>query len=111
MMLYCLSVLGVGGCGCPMHSSMCCAGITSLQLINSALASASAADDMTALMFYAIIMTMLLLGGTLELLEMKKCPLALLLVPYLDRYDALLCPTRTMLLAWYDTTTFGWIAA
>jgi hypothetical protein len=42
-----------------------------------------------------------LFGGLAVLLDMKKCPPARLRAFDLERYDASLCPARTMSLAWY----------
>jgi hypothetical protein len=54
---------------------------------------------MTAFMIWATVRTALLLGGRAMFVDMKKCHPALLLALDSDRYDALLCPARTMLLA------------
>ncbi len=54
---------------------------------------------MTAFMIWVIVRTAPLLGGRAVSVDMKKCPPALLLALDSDRYDALLCPARTMLLA------------
>ena len=64
--------IGVGGCVCPNSSSDWCAGISSLQLMKSDPSSASAADDMTALMIFAIVNTAPLLVGNAVLFDMKK---------------------------------------
>ena len=44
--------IGVGGCLCPMILSKCRAGIASLQFIKRAPSSASAEEDITALMIW-----------------------------------------------------------
>ena len=72
--------IGVGGCVCPNSSSDWCAGISSLQLMKSDPSSASAADDMTALMIFAIVNTAPLLVGNAVLFDMKKSPPDLLLI-------------------------------
>ena len=77
--------IGVGGYGCPRNSSTCRAGIASQQLMNNAPTSASAADDMTALMICDIVLMAPLLGGTSTLLDKKKCPPALLRALLSDR--------------------------
>jgi hypothetical protein len=46
-------------------------------------------------------------GGLAVLLDMKKCPPARLRAFDSERYDALLCPARTMSLAWYVTIASG----
>jgi len=82
--------IGVGGCGCPKNSSTCLAGTASRQLMNSAPISASAAEDITALIICDIVCMAPLLGGTSTLLDMKKWPPALLRALLSERYDALL---------------------
>ena len=64
--------IGVGVCLCHIYSSGWCAGIASLQLMKSAPSSASAADDITALMILGIINTATLLGGNAVLFGMKN---------------------------------------
>ena len=75
------------------------AGMASLQLMNSAPSSASAADDMTSLMILEIVKTAPLLGGNAVLLDIKKCPPAMLLDFVSERYESLLWPDRTISLA------------
>ena len=70
--------IGVGGCLCPISSSVVLAGTAFLQLMKSAHSSASAADDMTALTILDIVVTAPLFGGSSVLSVMKKCPPALL---------------------------------
>ncbi len=94
-----------------MNSRVWRAGIVSLQLMESAPTSASAAEDMTALIICAIVRMMPLFGGLAVLLDMKKCQPARLHVFDLDRYDAMLCPARTMSLAWYVTILSGLVEA
>ena len=55
--------IGVGGCVCPISPRAWRDGMDSLQLMKSSHSSASAADDMTALMILAIVNTAPLLGG------------------------------------------------
>jgi hypothetical protein len=52
--------------------------MASLQLMYRALISASAADDMTALMICEIVRIAPLLLGIVSSFDMKKCPPALL---------------------------------
>ena len=75
--------------------------------MNSASTLASTAEDNTAFNICEIIITAPLLGGTSMLLDMKKCPPALLCALLLERYDALLCVVSTMLLACYVTIASG----
>ena len=70
---------GVGGCLCPMISSACRAGIASLQFMKRAPSSASAAEDITALMIWETVRMAPLFDGMASSLDMKKCPPALLL--------------------------------
>ena len=56
-----------------------------MQLTNSAPSSASAADDMTALIILAMVNTDSLLGGNYVLLDIKKFPPALLLDLILEK--------------------------
>ncbi len=51
----------------------------------------------------AIVRMAPLFGGLAVLLDMKKCLPAQLCAFDLERYNALLCPMRTMSLAWYMT--------
>ena len=71
--------IGVGGCLCPMISSVCRAGIASLQFIKRAHSSASAAEDITALMIWETVRMVQLFDGMASSLDMKKCTPALLL--------------------------------
>ena len=64
--------IGVGGCLFPISSSDWRAGMASLQLMKSAPSSASAADDITALMILDIVNTATLLEGNAVLFGMKK---------------------------------------
>ena len=71
--------IGVGGCVFTISSRDWRASMASLQLMKSAPSSASAADDMTALMILAIFSTDTLLGGNAVLFDINKLPPALLL--------------------------------
>ena len=103
--------IGVGGCLCPIYSCYWRAGMDYLQLTKGAPGSASADDDMTALMILAIVNTDPLLGGNAVLFDMKKYPPALLLDFVSEMYKASLCPARSMSLAWYVSIASGWVAA
>ena len=92
--------IGVGGYLCPMNSRMCRAGTASPQFMYSAPTLALAADDSTALIICDIVNTAPLLVSVSALFDMKKSPLALLCALLSERYDASLCPARTMSLAW-----------
>jgi hypothetical protein len=70
--------IGVGGCLCPKYSSVCRAEMAYLQLMERAPISASATDDMSALMICEIVRIQPLLLGIASLLDMKKCQPALL---------------------------------
>ena len=74
-----LVCIGVGGCSCPIYLRACRAGIASLQLMKRAPSSASAAEEITDLMICEMVTTVPLLAGMVELLDMKKWPLACLL--------------------------------
>ena len=82
--------IGVGGCVCPIYSIYWRDGMSFLQFMKSAFSSASAADDMTALIILAKVNTSPFLGGNAVFFDMKKCPPDLLLVFFLERYKALL---------------------
>ena len=55
--------IGVGGCLCPISSRVCCAGIASRQLMESASSSASAAEDMIVLITCDVVSKEPLFGG------------------------------------------------
>ena len=85
--------------------------MASLQLMNSAPSSASAADDMISLMILEIVKTAPLLSRNAVLLDIKKCPPTMLLDFVYGRYESLLWPARTISLAWYVMTASGCVAA
>ena len=91
--------MGVGGCFCPISSRKFRAGIVSQQLTKSAQSSASAAEDITALIIFDMVRTAMLLGVFSDLSVMKKCPPDLLWEPDSEGYEASLCPDRTISLA------------
>ena len=66
--------IGVGGCSCPISSRASRAGMASRQFIKRAPSSASAAEDMTALIIWAMVNTALLLGVSGESADMKNVP-------------------------------------
>ncbi len=59
--------------------------MASQQFMYRAPISASAADDITALMIFAIVRTAPLFGGSASLFDMKKCPPAWLRALVSDR--------------------------
>ena len=66
-----LVYIGVGGFLCPIYSSLWHAGIDSLQFMYRAPSSASADEDMTFLIIFAIVRMAKLFGGSGESLEMN----------------------------------------
>ena len=66
--------MGVGGCGCPNSSSRCRSGIASRALMYKAPSSASAAEDITALIICAIMSIAPLFHGMSSFSERKKWP-------------------------------------
>ena len=72
----------------------------SLYLTNSAPNSASDGDYMNALMILTIVNISPLFGGNNVLLDMNKCPPALLLDFVSESYEASMWPVRTISLAW-----------
>ena len=95
---------------CPISSRTWRAGINSLQLMNNSPSLASTADDMTALMILVIANTAPLLLGNYVVLDIKKCPPALLLAFFSERYKVLLWPDRTISLAWYMMMSYVCVA-
>jgi len=73
--------------------------------------SASAADDITAWMIWAVLSTVPLMAVSSSFSERKKYPPALLLACGLLSYDASLCRARTMSLTLYVTMASDWEAA
>ena len=70
--------IGVLGCSCPISCSVFLQGTASRVLLNIAPSSTSAADDMTALMIWAVLSIAPLLAGSSLFSERKKWPPALL---------------------------------
>ncbi len=81
--------------------SICLIIIASFALRNNAPNSASAADDMTALIIVDIVNIAPLFGSELLLFDRKKCPPARLRAPFSFVYPASLCTWRIMSLALY----------
>jgi hypothetical protein len=81
---------GVGGCLCPSSSNVVRIGTAILALINSPPSSASAANDITALIIFATVCTALLSRGSFSSSLKKKCPPVWLRALGSLRYDALL---------------------
>ena len=96
---------------CPISSRDWSSGITSLRLMNIAPSSASAADDMTALIILEIVNTAPLLGGKYVFVDIDKFPPALLLDSVLERYEASLWPSRTISLVCYVIMAYVWVDA
>jgi hypothetical protein len=83
---------GVRICGCPISSSVCHIETAISALMNNAPSSASAADDITALIIYNILSTTApLLAGMSSVPAMNMWPPALLWALGLDRYNTSLC--------------------
>ena len=74
-----LVCIDVGGCLCPIIYNAWRALIAYRQLINRAPGSASAVEDMTALIIWDIVMTSPFFDGMDTSSDMKKCPPDLLL--------------------------------
>ena len=90
---------GVDGCLWTISSRAWRAGTVSWQLMKRAASFASAAENMTIFMIWAMVMTAPLFSGVLVLLNIKKCPPALLRAFDSERYEASLCTKNTMSLA------------
>ncbi len=99
--------IGVLGYLCPISCSVFLQGTASWALINIAPSSASAADDMTALMIWAVLSTAPLLAGSSSFSERKKWPPALLHALGSLRCNASLCSASIILLALYVTIVSG----
>ena len=78
---------------------VCRIGIAALTLINNPPISASDADDATCFKIPDMFSTAPVLLGISPLLAMKKWPPTLLRDTGSDKYNALECTARTMLLA------------
>ena len=81
--------------------SICLIITASFAFRNNAPNSASAADDMTALIIVDIVNIAPLFGAELLLFDKKKCPPALLRAPFSFAYLTSLCTWRIMSLALY----------
>ena len=102
--------IGVGGCLWTIYLSEWRDGMASRKLMKRAPSSASAAEDMTALIIFVMVITAPLLGGMAEFLDMKKCPPSLLRAFVSEIYEASLWPARNILLALYVMIASGWEA-
>ena len=91
--------MGIGSFLCPITSRTIRAGIDSRQLTKSAQSSTSAAEDMTSLIIWDIFMTAPLLDVFSDSSITKTCPPDLLQDLDSERYEASLCPARTLSLA------------
>ncbi len=76
-------------------------------LIKRAPSSASAADDMTARIICEMLRTAPLFVGKSSLPAINMCPPPRLRAFGLDKYEALLCIAKSMLLALYVSTAFS----
>ena len=77
--------------------------------MNSALSSASAADDMTALTILLIVTTAQFLVGNSVLLDINNFPSSLLLAFVSVGCEALLWPARIISLVWCVMMAYGWV--
>ena len=93
--------IGVSGWGWPSLTSVCRIETAVFALMNSAPNSASAADDMTALIIiWEILRTAPLLRGMFSFPAMNMWPPARLRALASDKYEASLWMARTISLAW-----------
>ena len=90
--------INISGWGWPSSVSVCLMGAMNFALMYNAPSSASAADDMTAFITYAELWIAPLFNGNVVLLDMKKCPPALLLAYGLFRNEASLWTANIILL-------------
>ncbi len=90
--------IGVRGCGWPSLMSVCRMDTAVFALMNRALNSASAADDMTAQIICEMLRMAPLLKGISSLPAMNMWPPAQLRAFGSERYDALLWIARTIFL-------------
>ncbi len=89
--------IGVSGWGWPSSASVCRIETAIFALMNSAPNSASAADDMTALIIWEILSTAPLLRGMFSFPAMNMWPPARLRALGSDKYEASLWMVRTIL--------------
>ena len=75
-----LVFIDVGGCLCLIYSSACRARMNYLQFIYRSPSSAYADENIDVLLICAIVRMTLLFIGSVESLDMKKCPPTLILV-------------------------------
>ena len=90
--------------------SICLMNTVSFAFKNNAPNSASAADDMTALIIVDIVNIAPLFGAELLLFDRKKCPPARLRAPFSFAYPASLWTWRIILLALYDIIASSCVA-
>jgi hypothetical protein len=102
--------IGVRGCGWPISSSMFRKCTASFVLMNYEPSSASAAEDITALMIVAMVRIAPLLGGNLSSFDRKKCPPAQLRDFFSSAYPASLWTANIILLALYVMTASSCVA-
>ena len=88
--------IGVRGCGWPISTRVVLTGTANFALMNIAPSSASAADDITALIIWEMFKIAPLFLGMSSLPAMKKCPPARLRAFGSERYDASLWMANIM---------------
>ncbi len=96
--------IGVGGWGWPISLSVWRMETAVFALMKRAPSSASAMDDMIARIICEMLRMAPLFVGMSSLPAINMCPPTRLHAFGLDKYEALLCITRTMLLALYVST-------
>ncbi len=99
--------IGVGGGGWPSSLSMWRMETAVFALMKRVPSSASAADDMTAQIICEMLRMAPLFVGMSSLPAINMCPPVGLRAFGSDKYEALLCITRTMLLALYVSTALS----
>ncbi len=102
--------MGVAGGLCPISSNFILIYTASLAIIYSAASLASVADVITCLMMWVMLRMAPLLGGILALVDMKKCPPALLLAFGLHKELASLWTAMTISLWLYVSTASSCVA-
>ena len=98
----CLDGMGVRGWGWPILVSICLMNTASFAFKNNAPNSASAANDMTALIIVNVVKIAPLFRAELLLFDRKKCPPAWLCALFLFAYPVSLWTWRIISLALYD---------
>ncbi len=99
--------IGVGGWGWPSSLSVWRMEMAVFALMKRVPSSASAVDDMTSHIICKIVRTAPLFVGMLSLPAINMCLPVQLRAFGSDKYEALLCISRTMLLALYVSTALS----